>query len=94
MATKKVDPRIFLPIVEGYEYQERTPVEGRESDAGPVEELELPISPGVGLQPPETVQIVDQVFRKGKDGRVVVDIVLEVQDVVGATEYEVRTSIA
>lgn len=93
MATKKVDPRIFLPIVEGYEYDDSgTPNVSAEESA--VEEIVIgPPRDGSLLQPPERVAVVDQISRKAADGRSVVDIVLEVEDVVGATEYEVRTSI-
>lgn len=88
MATKKIDPRVFVPLVSGYEHEER---DFQVPTGGQGDAYEGPIST-TGLQPPESVMVVDQVFRKGADGKTVVDLVLEVEDVPGASEYEVRTS--
>lgn len=88
MATRRIDPRIFLPPVEGYEYRGGAGAEENDSSV----ELDLPPSSAPGLQPPSQVYVVDQIFRKGPDGRTVVDLVIEVEPVAGATEYEVRVA--
>lgn len=93
MATKKKnDPRIYLPLVEGSEYRETEFVSGTASAGGT--DLDLPPMTSPGLQPPGDVRIVEQIFRKGPDGRTVVDLIIEVESVQGANEYEVRTSLA
>jgi hypothetical protein len=92
MATQKIDPRIYVPPVENYEYKEASDTAFGAGVA--VEELSLPAtSTTTGLMPPENITIIDQIVRKGPDGRTVVDLVIEVQDMPGATEYEVRTAI-
>jgi len=91
MVTKKIDPRVYMPPVEGYEYQEdalASEVEATTSD----ETLYLDGAGAIGLQPPENITIVEQIVRKASDGRSLVDLVIEVEDMPGATEYEVRTA--
>lgn len=88
MATKKIDPRVYVPLVSGYEYEQRD----FQVPTGGGSEGEHDNVTTTGLQPPEQVYVVDQIFRKGPDGKMVVDLVLEVEDVQGASEYEVRTS--
>lgn len=90
MADKKIDPRLYIPLVEGYDYDdpflERESAEGGTSDGEEINLSEV----NAGLQPPGSVMVVDQIFRKGADGKILVDLVLEVEDMPGATEYEVR----
>lgn len=90
MTPKKIDPRHFMPPIEGFE---PTDVEistiqgyGDPDDGG-----------GLGggdvidtLSPPDGLYVVDSVFRRGPDGRTVVDLVFEVDSVPGAEEYEIR----
>lgn len=45
------------------------------------------------LDPPESLEIVDQNVRTGPDGRQVVDIIIEVEDVVGAQDYDIRITV-
>lgn len=87
---KKIDPRVYMPPVEGYEYEESSRVPF--TDATP-SRLEPPPGTGEGLQPPSNVTIVEQIFRKDAAGKTVVDLIIEVEDMPGATEYEIRTSI-
>lgn len=91
MASGKIDPRLYAPFVEGYEYED-TSAEFVEEATPPNETLVPPMTGG-GLQPPDSVQIVEQIFRKGADGKVLVDLVIEVEDVAGAENYEVRTAV-
>jgi len=42
-----------------------------------------------GLRPPDYVTVISQVMRLTSDGRYVVDIILDVEDIPGATTYEV-----
>lgn len=44
------------------------------------------------LQTPQTISIVSQTVRFTPDGQSVVDVVIAVEDVLGATNYEVRIS--
>ena len=44
---------------------------------------------GSGLLPPDFVNVVSQVVRVTSDGRVSVDVILEVEDLPGVTGYEV-----
>ena len=44
------------------------------------------------LQAPNTMSIVSQTVKVAPDGRFVVDVVIEVEDVPGAANYEVRLS--
>lgn len=49
--------------------------------------------PNMGpLQPPTTWKLISQTVRQGPDGKAVVDVVFEVNDVIGATNYEVRVT--
>lgn len=89
MADKKIDPRLYIPLVEGYSYDD--PILELNSVEG-VQVVEPPVEIDEGLQPPSSIYVVDQIYRKGADGRVVVDLVLEVEDMPGAQEYEVRVA--
>lgn len=46
------------------------------------------------LQAPSTMSIVSQTVKVAPDGRFVVDVVIDVEDVPGAANYEVRLSKA
>lgn len=90
--TKKIDPQIYMPPVEGYEYKEDLAYGGMESYGDG--ELDVPITTPEGLLPPQDVRIVEQIFRRDAAGKTVVDLIVEVEDMPGATEYEIRTSVA
>lgn len=81
-----------MPPVSGYEYKDSFDT-SREPEAEDYT-LDLPGDNPEGLLPPESVSIVEQVYRKDAAGRTVVDLIVEVEDVPGATEYEIRTSVA
>lgn len=88
MADKKVDPTLFVPLVDGYEYADD--LDRRENtDDTSVEDIYTSFNDD-GLQPPDSIRFVEQIYTKGSDGRTTVSLVIEVDDVVGATEYEVR----
>lgn len=42
------------------------------------------------VEPPETIEIITQEVRTAPDGRQVIDIIIEVEDVPGAVKYDVR----
>lgn len=44
------------------------------------------------LDPPGSLEIVSQTVRTAPDGRQVVDIVIEVEDIDGALNYEIRVT--
>jgi hypothetical protein len=44
------------------------------------------------LPTPNSVTVVEQTMRFGPDGRAVVDVVIEVEDVPGISNYDVRTT--
>lgn len=46
------------------------------------------------LPTPQWMQIIDQQVRIAPDGKAVVDVVIELEDVTGATEYDVRITKA
>lgn len=56
------------------------------------EETDVLDTPGT-LQTPQYVNVVSQTVRFTADGRSVVDVVLDVENVPGAINYEVRVSI-
>lgn len=45
-----------------------------------------------GLTPPSTFSVVSSVFRRTTSGQMVVDLIVQVEDVQGATEYEYRST--
>lgn len=90
MPRNTFDPRLDLPPVAGIEYDED--YIGADVVGGPSDEPVI-ISPiNDGLLPPDSITILDQVIRRGAGGKDVVDLIIEVQDMPGATEYEVRVS--
>lgn len=92
MADKKVDPKLFIPIVEGYEYADETSGAVEQDSDTDTTVIDVP-EQTLMLPPPEHIEFVDQIFTKGADGRTLVSLVIEVEDVQGATEYEVRTAL-
>lgn len=70
-------------------------VDGSDTDDGGI--IDTPNVPtdddGEGaevLPTPQWMNIIDQQVRISPDGRAVVDVVIELEDVTGATEYDVR----
>jgi hypothetical protein len=45
---------------------------------------------GSGLQPPDYFQVISQTARIAPDGTTVMDLIVEIGDVLGATGYELR----
>lgn len=48
--------------------------------------------PNQSLRPPENIRILEQIVRQGVGGKDIVDLIIEVEDVPGATQYEVRVT--
>lgn len=42
------------------------------------------------LQSPDTFSVFDQVLRRAPGGQMVVDIVVQTEDIIGANEYEIQ----
>lgn len=88
MSRNTIDPRLEKPPVAGLNYDEDEvgyiPIESEVTVTMP------PISGG--LLPPDNITVISQKLRRGKGGKDVVDLVIEVDDVQGATEYEVRVT--
>ena len=85
-----IDPRLYVPPIEGHAYEDKTRLDVPES--GGTDEVYI-VENEAGLQPPNSFTIVDSIYRKGADGKTVVDLIIEAEEVAGATEYEIRTSI-
>lgn len=84
---KTIDPRLEMPPVIDLEYGED------EIEYVPqANEVEITVPPLTGLLPPDNISIISQTLRRGRGGKDVVDLVIEVEDVKGATEYEVRVT--
>jgi hypothetical protein len=97
-----IDPRLYAPEVRGVSYdsegnqflsETETIEDIGEALLSPVIEEETPLESDI-LQPPESVTLVQEIIRISPDGKVVVDAVLEIGDVVGAVEYESREAVA
>lgn len=50
------------------------------------------LDPAGMLRPPAWMKVISQVVRQGPAGQQVVDVILEVEDVPGADDYQVRVS--
>ena len=46
------------------------------------------------LDPPGSMEIISQTVRTAPDGRQVIDVVIEVEDIAAATDYEIRVTKA
>jgi hypothetical protein len=97
---KYFDPRLPLPPIEDAKYADirLTGAGGSEAPETltPPPPSNLPI-PGTdpstsGLRPPDSVTIVAQKVRTALDGTQLIDLVLEIGEVPGATDYEVRVT--
>ncbi len=98
----KVDPRLTIPYVQGINYADDVYSDGETGD----EIVELnssdvidwssataPVVENPALLPPDHIEILSQTFRLNEVGQAVVDVLIEVFDVPGAVEYEVRMSV-
>jgi len=102
-----VDPNSFLPPgVVGMRYvdpADREPEVTEDEDGSTVtviydEVFDLselsPQAAAIELHPPITATIIEQSVHVANDGRFAVDVVLEVEDILGVRDYEVRVSKA
>jgi hypothetical protein len=48
---------------------------------------------GVGLLPPDSVTVLSQTTRMSDSGQIVVDVLIDILEVMGAQEYEVRLAV-
>lgn len=99
-----IDP--MFPIPEGTDelvYGDASGIDPNRQQTGPVDAYTgSPIDPSFIPEPdtegqvfvptPEIVGIVSQQVRRAPDGTNVIDVVIEVSDVVGATNYEFRVT--
>lgn len=89
MPKNTFDPRLTLPPVVDAEYENK-------DTAGVITyQTDMPeflIPPTYRLRPPEHVVLVEQIVRQAPGGKDVVDLIFEVEDVPGASEYEVRVT--
>jgi hypothetical protein len=73
-------------------------IDGSTSDDGVSDTPNVPTDDdgeGAELLPtPQWMSIIDQQVRIAPDGKAVVDVVIELEDVTGATEYDVRITKA
>lgn len=100
-----VDPRFAIPVglidVE-HKKDDTIPVEfgvdSEPTDGGGVEVVDIggntqpDPQPTFPYQPPTNMTVVNQLVRILPDGSHVVDVLIDVVDVPGITEYEVRTT--
>ncbi len=89
--TTYFDPRFALPPLKDAEYKATSLID----DALPVAEsspVETATVESDALRPPESIQIVEQIVKRSSDGKIIVDLVIEVEDVIGANKYEYRLS--
>lgn len=99
-----IDPNFFLPpgVVDA-RYVNDSDTAGLYTDpSGPSDSLidsevvgEIPdsvIANPTTIQAPNTMTVIDQVVRIAADGRFVVDVVIEVEDIPGVANFEVRMS--
>lgn len=99
--TREIDLNFAIP--EGLKYTTvREPVEDESSTDDDIdvqiesyedESSELDEEEVSGdIETPENIEIVSQTVRTAPDGRQVIDVVIEVTDVVGAINYDVRVT--
>lgn len=95
-----IDPRLPLPPVEGAKYDERVSVDALDRSPETLEtdpsaitfEFSSEDYSGAALQPPSNIDVVSQTVRVGSTGQMSVSIILEIEDVIGAADYERRES--
>lgn len=91
-----LDP--LFPIPEGAEDQFAISLDGTDLDGLADSEVDnfYPGDEGSddeeGLEPPENIVVVSQKLRRTKSGNVVIDVVFEIDEVEGATAYELQVT--
>jgi hypothetical protein len=100
MITVELDPRLALPPVKGVEHGQTDVQSIPEYDSVSVSEVALDEVLYEGVQsadgqlpPPQNVVILSQFARISDTGQIVVDVLLDILDVPGAREYEVRVAV-
>src|SRR5688500_14528032 len=99
MADREIDPRFFLPpnvidlnysdkTLPSSDAPDATVVEGSLSDANDIEDISTPGGESI-LPPPDSVTFVSQTV-KVTSGGTVVDVVIDVEEISGVTQFEVR----
>lgn len=69
------------------ESEEEAPLEGEF-----IEGIGEDLTGAETLLPPEMVTVVSTSARQAPDGRTVIDVVIEVEDVPGITQYDIRVA--
>jgi len=105
MAEKEIDPRFFLPpnVVDlGYkDTSSQTDDNPTEQDidavvnpddyvTGEITEMEGTGTDEGRLLPPDYIELVSQTARVASGGTVVVDVVIDVEDIANASQFDVR----
>ena len=104
MITVELDPRLTLPPVTGMEHKEQPYKTVPDYTFGEVIEVSLgdlesnigTTNPGAaesGLLPPDNIVILEQTSKMTDTGQTVIDVLIDVLDVPGAAEYEVRMAV-
>jgi len=86
-----IDPRFFIPEgVDEFVYGKTSAGDGVGSEAP--DEFVLSADGGdyEEVVTPDILGVIDQVVRTAKGGVQVVDVVLDVEDIIGASEYQFR----
>jgi hypothetical protein len=90
----RIDP--IFPIPEGSEDQfvreDMDVLEGNVESADLSFLADFDDSVEIGLEIPQDFTIVSQTLRRAPGGQQVVDVVIEVPDVIGATNYEIQVA--
>lgn len=100
MITVEFDPRLTPPPVRGVDYQKRQDVSFSD-DGGSIyivdaeDLIEDPIeeTAATDLLPPYDVIIVSQSSRMSDTGQIAIDVLVDVSDMPGAKEYELRMAV-
>lgn len=89
MPRNTFDPRHELPPVIGAEYDSE--VTGTLAPTSANEQI-ITLPPAGGLRPPGRITVIESRVRQGPGGKDIVDLIIDVEDMPGATEYEVRVA--
>jgi hypothetical protein len=100
----EIDPNFYLPEgVTNVHYATIDTSGGGEPIEGPdgtmqvvmydlITDIITPILGPPDLRPPDTCIVTSQTVRVASDGRFVVDVLLEIEDILGVADYDVRVT--
>ena len=92
-----VDQRFFFPedVIDIKQKSSKSSITNSYSDSDSITDTYSAGDPTVligGLDAPRYLTIISQTARITSDGKTLIDVVLEVEDVPGATHYEIRVT--